>query len=202
MPRTVACFIVRTAKVFSWLGHMPIMNWSLTQLTEVRGVDRIVCVAAKSVAEQTKKLLANEKAIETTVIPQQASNLNARAFDEWLVSAAGPASDAEILLVIKPTSPFLPAGKIEACLNHVSRGRCVMCYPARDAAVVIDKERTKTLPERLEGVRVMRVKAPAEGTGRAIPTIQTVPLSLMESLDVEVPDEFLLASALVESGKI
>ena len=49
----------------------------------------------------------------------------------------------------------------------------------------------------VEAVRVFRVNVPVEQT-----TFHTVPVNLMESLDVENQDEFVLASAMVESDKV
>ncbi len=197
MSKTVACVVVKSAKLFSWLGHMPIMNWSLTQLHEVRGVDRIVCVAHPQVADRARKLLAKED-IEVVTLPRELVEAKDAVLDKWLTAASGPAGEADIVVVTTATSPFMPAAKIEACLNNVAKGKCSTCVPARDANVVSSgSSRKSKMKAAVEAVRVFRVNVPVEQT-----TFHTVAVNLMESLDVENQDEFVLASAMVESDKV
>jgi len=197
MSKTVACIVVRSPKVFSWLGHMPIMNWALSQLTEVRGIDRIVCVVAPELADRTYKLLAKED-IEVVAMPKDVSAGKEIVFDNWLTAAAGPAGDADIVVVFKSTNPFFTAAKIEACVRNVANNKCSVCVPARDAHMVsTGSSRKSRMKAAVEAVRVFKVNVPVEQT-----TFQTVSVNLMESLDVDNQDEFVLASALVESDKV
>lgn len=197
MSKTVACIVVRSPKVFSWLGHMPIMNWSLAQLTEVRGVDRIVCLVVPELAGRAQKLLAKED-IEVVAMPKDVAAAKEEVLDKWLTSAVGPAADADIMVVAKSTGPFLPASKIEACVRNVAGNKCTVCVPARDAQVVTGTSQRKSkMKTTVETVRVFKVNVPAEQT-----IFQTVPVNLMESLDVDNQDEYVLASALVESDKV
>lgn len=197
MPKTVACLVIKTPRVFTWLGHMPIVNWSLTQLQEVRGIDRLVCVADPFLAERSRKLLAREK-IEVVSLPKELLNAKEEALDEWLVSAGGPASDATVLVVTKATSPFLPATKIEACVREVTRGKCTVCVPSRAASVVgLATFQAAVTKEAVDGFRVKKINVPREER-----SFKTVKVNLMESLDVNNADEFVLASALVESDKV
>lgn len=190
--KTVACVVVKSPKVFTWLSHMPVMNWALAQLTEVRGVDRIVCAAAPELFAQTKKLLAKED-IEVVALPPAAAKTDALT-EAWLTAAGSPADDADVVVVVKPTSPFLPAAKIEQCLAAVRRKKHAACSPARPTTAVLAGRRT-TVQEPIDSVRAFRVAAPPGGT-------HTVSVSLIESLDVDCPDEFVVAAALADAGSV
>ncbi len=197
MSKTVACILVKSPKVFSWLGHMPIVNWSLAELNDVRGIDRIVCVTDPALTDRARKLLAKED-IDVVPLPKELISAKAQLVDNWLSSVAGPASDADVIVVTKATNPFLKAAKIEACVNHVFRGKCSTCVPARDANVVTTGcSRGSKMRAALEAVRVFKVNVPVEQT-----TFHTVAVNLMESLDVDNQDEYVMASALVDADKV
>jgi len=178
---TVAAIIVQTPKVFSWLGHMPVMTWSLNQLLEVRGVDRIVCVAVPDLAARAGRILVKDE-IEVTTIPDNVKDQT--TLHKWLCAANGPAATADVLVAIKPTAPFLPSAKIEACLHKVKRCKnCDHCTLHRYATV--------------DSLQVFKVQAVIESVAlqRA-----AVPVSLIESLDVTDPEGLRVATALVVSG--
>lgn len=197
MPKTVACLVIKTPRVFTWLGHMPILNWSLSQLQEVRGIDRLVCVADPFLSARSRKLLAREK-IEVVSLPKELLQAKEEALDAWVVSAGGPAADATILVVTKATCPFLMAPKIEACVRKVQRGECTECLPSRTSTIVgLATYQTAITKEAIDGFRVKKINVPKEQR-----SFKTVKVSLMESLDVNNADEFVLASALVESDKL
>lgn len=199
MPaKTIACLVIRTPRVFTWLGHMPVMLWNLTQLKEVRGIDRFVCVADPHLVEQSRKLLAKEH-IEVDALPRDLlANPKEESLDDWVVSAAGPASDANVLVVTKATSPFMPSSKIEACLREVVRGKCTVCLPARTATVVgLSSFRPGVATAGVDGFRVRKINVPREER-----SVRTVKVNLMESLDVNNADEFVMAAALVDSDKV
>jgi hypothetical protein len=193
VTKTVAALVVDNPTVFQWLGHMPVLNWSLRQLREVRGVDAVVCVAPKPLQARAHKLLAPE-GIEVTRLPDSVSKDD--ALEAWIVSAAGPAADAEAVVLLRPSVPFLPAGKIEACLHQVRRGLCAACAPAVEVA----RSRGKNPPVlTVSPVRSLKVFAP----GRVCETaLKTVPVSLIESLDVLLPDAYTVADALVSGSYI
>lgn len=195
MPNTVAVIVVKSAKMFSWLGHMPLMNWSVAELHEVRGIDRIVCVAAPAVAERARKLLGKED-IDVVDLPKELVDAKPAVVDRWLTSATGPAADADTLLVTTLSAPFLKSPNIEACVRAVNRGTCTFCQPARTLEAVISTRKTKA-KEAVESLRVFKVHAKAEEV-----KMHTVPVGLLESLDVDVPDEFVMADALVAADKI
>lgn len=197
--KTVACVMVTSAKVFSWLGHMPVMNWSLERLAEVRGVGRMVCVASPALVPQATKLLA-KLCIDVVPIPDgvlKAAKNPEAVLDAWLTSATGPAAEADVVAVVRPTSPLMEAGRIEACINRVVSGKATVCQPARNTKVAGPSRKAK-LQEPVESVRVFKVAVPQE----AVPVLTTVPVSLHESLDIDNDDEFVLVSALVEANKI
>jgi 2-C-methyl-D-erythritol 4-phosphate cytidylyltransferase len=195
MSKTIACVVIETAKTFSWLGHMPIVTWALTQMTEVRGVDRVVCVVTPALAERTRKLVS-ALGVEVVALPKALVDAPDGVLEKWLTSAAGPAFDAAVVVLSRPTSPFLPAGKIEACVSQVRRQKVAVCQPARPAVVVTAGRKTTTR-QTVESVKVFRVAVPKEQV-----TVGTVPVSLLESLDVRDPDEYILADAVVAAQKI
>lgn len=197
MPKVTACLVLKTAKVFTWLGHMPIMTWGISQLQEVRGIEQIMCVAEPTLLAQATKLLA-KSGIEVVALPRELITAKESVFDNWLSSANGPAGDAEVIIVTKATSPFMPAAKIESCLTQVLRGKCSTCLPVRATSVLtISTYKRSTNQEAIDGFRVFRVNVPQEKA-----SFKTVRVNLMESLDVDKQDEFVMASALVDSDKV
>lgn len=197
MPKTVAVIVVKNQKMFTWLGHMPIMNWSLAELTEVRGVDRIVCVAAPAFADRARKLLGKED-IEVVNIPRDLVDAKPAVMDKWLSAANGPAFDADTLVVTTASSPFLKSPRIEACVRAVNKGQCTHAQPAREVSLSGTTVKKTKAAEAVESVRVFKVNVPAE----QVAVFRTVPVSMIESLDIEQPDEFVLADALVAADKI
>ncbi len=89
--------------------------------------------------------------------------------------------------------------KIEACVTAVRRKKCAMCVPARPVTIVANGNRAK-FQESAESVRAFAVKPPVELP--AAKRLVTVPVSLLESLDADDPDEFIMVSALVDAGKV
>jgi CMP-N-acetylneuraminic acid synthetase len=196
MHRTVAVIVVRNPKVFSWLGHMPIMNWLVSQLREVRGVDRAVCCASADLTKQAVKLLSKED-IETVEIPANVAAGDERHFDKWLCAAGGPADDADVVAVLKPTSPFLPAPKIEACIDLVRRNIADTCCTVQEVAAWTSQGRTQAYAE----VPGCRAYAPARAVERpSCGRFRPVPVTIIESLDVSDPDSNRLARAFVADG--
>lgn len=196
MPKTVAVIVVKSPKTFTWLGHMPVITWCVVQLTEVRGVDRIVCVASPELAARAGKLLG-ATGIDVVPIPRPLADAKDADLDRWLTAADGPACDATTLVVTKATSPFLEAAKIEACVRSVTNGKYTHCQPARQVEVVLAERKTKAR-EAVASLRAFRVAVPAE-----MPVnVNTVPVTLIESLDVDDHDEFVVADALVTANKM
>ena len=194
--KIVAVIVVRNPKVFEWLGHMPIANWSFTQLEEVRGIDKIVCVADKKLHARAKKLVGAE-GIEVAEIPPALKT--EPDLHRWLCSVQGPASDADAILSVVPSVPFLHAAKLEACVEEVRDGAGV-CYPARPCRVIFSeghRTREASLPEILPGVKAFRVS-----TIREPGSFRTVEVGMIEALDITDPDNFAMAQALVSSGTV
>jgi len=194
MARTVAVLFVKDSKHTSWLGHMPIMKWSLTQLQEVRGIDRIVCVTSQVLSSAVRKLLSED--IEVRVLPKALEKASDSELDTWFTSVEGPAADAEVVLVSLCSSPFLTSGKIEACVAAVRRKKCTHAMPARPV-VVAGIRKAVEVQERVNSVRVFRPHVEEDQR-----KIGTVPVALIESLDVTCPDEYVLVDALVASNKV
>lgn len=197
MPRTVACLIVKSPRAFNWLGHMPVVNWMLTQLKEVRGIDQIVCVASSKCLAQAKKMLAKET-IDVVAMPDKITKADACNLDRWLTSAEGPAAIADVVAVLTPTTPFLPAGKIEACIVSVRRRLADTACTALTAPAFTECGR---MPAHVEQAGC-RTFAPARISGFQFGRFKPVSVTKFESLDVGDPDESRLAHALVAAGKV
>ncbi len=195
MPKTMACLVVTSAKVFNWLGHKPVMNWALAALDEVRGLDKIVCLAASRYADQAKKLLAREQ-IEVVSLPKAvAAATNVQVLDKWLI--AGIAAEYDVVAVVNPASPFLPGVKIEACINLVREQKAdISCTSREVVARLVDADSARvTAYAELPGCRVFAASRP--GPHRFKP----VNVTLRESLDITEPSNLQIATALVGKGK-
>lgn len=192
--RTVAIIVVTSQKVFSWLGHMPIMNWSFTQLSEVRGVDKIVCVASKELTTRASQMLAKEE-IETVTIPDRV--LKQGEIDKWLVAADGPAASADVIAVVQPTSPFLPAAKIEGCIDLVRRDFADTTCTVQAVNAWTSYGKSQAFAE-VPGCRAFSPRRVQENGRRFRP----IAVSLIESLDVTDADNHRVAKALVSEGPV
>lgn len=193
MSKVVACLVVRTSSLFSFLGDKPILRWSLTKLQEVRGISRIVCVVSPELAKQARLLLA--ETVSVVVLP---STVKDNALEAWLTSAAGPACDAEVVLINNGTSPLLSTAKIEACLRQVTSKKSSVCFPARDTSVIIpNNSKRAVLRHAIDSVKVFRVNVPGELTRPS-----TVKVNLLESLSIAVTDEFFMVSAMVDGQHV
>jgi hypothetical protein len=186
MARTVACMIVQDDQAFRRLGHLTVLSWCLGQLLEARGVDRSVCVVSAGLADTARQLLAVPEEVE--VVPAPADLLADRAgLDSWLCGPQGPAAGAAAVAVLRPATPFLPAAKIEECVARVVDGGSPACQPAwlfRQGHVLLDSLRVFAAPP-----------APAV-------RVDIVPVGLVEALDVNEPDGYRVASALVLCGAV
>lgn len=203
--RTVACIVVRSAKAFAPLGKMPAMNWAVRQLLDVRGVDRVECVADARLRERAAKLLAKD-GIDVTALPAAVvgTQKTERDLDLWLCSASGPAAEADVVLVFRPTSPFLPKAKIEAVLHKVSTKLADFCCTAREVNAYVRAHAAAGAGWMIAHAEVAtcRAFAPARVSERAASRFAPVPLDLIESLDVSVPDNLRVATALVSSKAV
>lgn len=191
--KVIACVIVRTDRVFSWLGHMPILNWATTQLIEARGIDSIVCLCPSKLLERAKKLL-NDECVDTVVLPKEVLNMTQQQVENWLVSKAGPANLADVVVYSNASTPFLPSAKIEQCIGAVRRGKYAVAHAVRETSIVLT-DKVASVKENVTGIKVWR-------TGASEPKIHTVPVGMIESLSVEIYDSFVIANSLVSSGAI
>ena len=203
MCKTVAVVSVQSEKVFAWLGHMPVLNWCLTRLEDVRNVDQVVCVTAKAFTRKVRELVDTSK-IDVVEIPADVANAtvgvtNGRsstsALENWLCSANGPGSDADVIAVIGATNPFLPAGTIEDCIDSVIRKFADLCCTTQEVNAWTPYGKTTGHAELL-GCRVFapaRVKEPYS-------KFRPVHIGTIESLDVTDATNLRLAKAAVEDG--
>lgn len=180
--KTVACVIVDTPKVFQFLGHLPLLGWAVEKLSEVRGIDKIICLAQHNLASDAKKFLA-EYEIECLTIPKE-FKVGTAGYNSYIGSVM---LAYDVAVRLKPTTPFLPASKIEKCVSLVSKNKAAKAWPAR---------RIGRGCEEAMGLTVVHTRKNDPGA------VKSVPVSLIESLDADRQDEYVLISALVESGKV
>lgn len=180
--KTVACVVVDTPKVFQFIGHLPLLGWVAEKLNEVRGIDKIICLAHHDLAGDAKKLLA-EYEIECLTIPKECKAGSA-AYNSYIGSVM---LAYDVAVKLKPTTPFLPASKIEKCVHLVRKNKATKAWPAR---------KTGRGCEEAMALTVTNTRKNDPGA------VKSVPVSLIESLDADRQDEYVLISALVESGKI
>jgi 2-C-methyl-D-erythritol 4-phosphate cytidylyltransferase len=180
---------------------MPIMNWSVKRLLEVRGVDTVICVADPKLAEQARKLLSVEE-IEVTSIPGPIKT--DRNLDNWLASASGPAADADVVLILKPTAPFLPTAKIEAVLNNVVTKAADVSVTTREVDAYVQTHAAGAITRLpvFSEVAACRAFAPARRVEVGLGKFKPVTVDLVESLDVSSPDNLRVATALLATGTL
>lgn len=195
MQRTVAVIVVTTPKVFNWLGHMPLMTWSLVQLKEVRGIDNIVCVAYKELTKRSKEML--DKDIEVHTLPDSFLKLSDLDLDKYLVSINGPVNDADVVLVLYPTLPFLSSSKIEGCLDLVRRNLADISHTVQECNIITNQGNKSHTYADVPGCRAF-IPSKINNITKA----KHITVSLIESINVLDPDNYKIAKALVNEGDV
>jgi hypothetical protein len=193
MDRTDCVLVVNSARVFSCLKGVPIIDWVVSELYDVRGLGKITCVSVSRLRARAEEALRSAE-IPVLSLPRELTDLNSQVFDNWLVSH-GPVAGADIVTVVRPVHPLMPGAKIETCIEKVKKKKVPFCSPARE--VVLSNVRRITTNARTEGVRVFR-----PGNREPNSTVGVVAVNLMESLNVDNHDEYVLIDALVASGKV
>ena len=193
---TVAVLLVKHPEVFTWLGHMPVLSWCLEQLRDVRGIDSICCAAVPSLLSQAKKLL-EPVGVPVTEIADTTASVRP------IVQARKLLTAADNMLCVVPTLPFLPAGKIEACVRAVSDGKHTLATVARLTNVLFPMSgqgaTTRKLPALLGAVWIESPKVAVANEERW-KNFQIVEVTLLEALDVRDSDNLLMAQAVVNAN--
>ena len=189
MKNTVAILAATDDKLFDWAGPRPVLEWTLPKLDGIRGVDSVVCVVSKAMADRAKPLL--EKAeIEMVVLPD-GLGVDVRGdvtLLRWLCSV-GPAAKADFALLIRAGLPFLPACRMEECLEKVRSGRYDAAMTMR-AGLVVDRPSadgqmiTAVCSMRVDGVKAVRAAGFRGENARWPKSVAAVDVSFIESLDV------------------
>jgi hypothetical protein len=194
---TIACLIVRSRDMFEWLGHMPMMTWCLNQLHEVRGIDRICCCVVPKLKDRATKLLAKEP---VEVVELSAKLKTDRDILAWICGPEGPANTAKVVLLVTPVNPFLPAAKLEACVEAVRDEDYTLAYPAIHQKVLVHDGRGPKASEQhalVSGVTALRLADPGKP---ATTVVKTIDVSLLESLDITKPDQAHIVQTMVSAG--
>jgi hypothetical protein len=135
-------------------------------------------------------------AIETVTIPEQVVKHD--VIDNWLCAANGPASDADVIAVIKPTSVFLPAAKIEGCIDLVRRDFADTCATVQQGLGWTEYGSRPVAYVEVPGCRAFSPARRKENGRRFRP----ITVNLIESLDVVDPESHRVAKALIEAGQV
>lgn len=188
----IACILVDTPKVFDWLGHMPIISWCLTHLTEVRGIDRAIIYATPPLLKAAERF--QDDFVEVLGMEKPKGVLTHEDFLFNITSSPFPKNP---LAVIRPTVPFLPASKIEECVENVLQETCDFAYTAR--CFTAPNRPHDSVCETNSTVEVAGCRVFLPGRGRSQ---RAVPVSLIESLDILKPDDYRVAEALTTTGAV
>jgi hypothetical protein len=192
MNGTAVVIVVKTSKVFNVLGHKHVLNWTLSQIKDVRGVTQIVCVTHPRLLEQTRELLTDEEDLTIISAPVEALK-NDVSLEKWLCSNTGPCAGASVVAMCTPTSPFLPASKIEMCIDLVRRKHADMAYTGREVQARTAQGKITGTME-LPGCVVFAVST----IGTAPRRFKSVEVSVTESLDITDVSNFRLATLMAE----
>lgn len=191
--KCIACVVIREARIFDRLGNTRVIDWSMTQLLDVRGIDQIIAAADKRHIRKAQEW-AKQHRVSVIDLPRTIDVDRLDSIAKWL-GTVPQAQTASIFSIVVPTNPFLPAAKIEACVDHVRRGRCGASLLSRDvgsASMVTAHSLTAELP--LNTFRVFRPNV--------TPSARTVAINLLESLDVTKHDEYVMAEAMIEGKRV
>jgi 2-C-methyl-D-erythritol 4-phosphate cytidylyltransferase len=190
MDSTLAVVNVDQPVALVWLGHMPVVNWILAQLAEVRSLQRTVVLTIPELAEPLRQYVRQYPVLS------RPATLPAADLEAYLWSASGPAAEADIVLLVEATNPFVQAATMELCLRE-ARTTAPSVLLGRPCRVVNAAARPQPAFEALPQVRALRrsQSAPAQR-----PPAKLVPVGTIESLSVADPEQLCLAQALVSSG--
>lgn len=192
LVRAAVCMILDSPIAFERLGSRSILERCVENLEGIRGVDEVVFAGSAQMLRRAGKIVQQQ---ELLTIPAAVARQKSAEVDNWLLAHERLEGFGTVALV-RPTTPFLPGAKLEQCVRSVARGQCGVCVPARGVDVVGQATFTKVQ------AAVRNVRAVLAATGGKSVKINHVPVSLIESLDAAVHDEFVMMSALVDSGKI
>jgi hypothetical protein len=174
MDGTVACLVFKTARCFDQLGDKAVAAWMIANLHGVRGIERMLFFADTRFFSRAKEL-ADGYGYDCYELPWQTS-ADATRLRQWLRTNRNMTPRSIVLA--EPVFPYLPAGKIEACLAHANRTKSTSLLMRVFANV------KATLPD-------FRVHIETETAARPI-----VEIDIVEALDVRNQNEFRLADAL------
>lgn len=191
MAHTTCCVLIESEKLLSPFGRKPLISWTLEALQNVRGVNKTVYLVHPLLVPRLGKLVPAKQVVKMS--PGQ----TAHALDRWV--EANLAADSDIVLFVQPASPFLPAGKIEACLDAVRRRQVDEALTVVEITVKDETGRPKKAEAATPaGCRAISLKALRDVKPRKqLQASKGVLVSLTESVDVRVPDQARIAYALL-----
>lgn len=184
-----------------WLGHRSLLQRACDCLSQVRGISRVVVCGRKHMLAKLPPLKDEDEG-ERCQLPDAVSKLGFSAkLRTWLLtSPLSVVKDEEVLVVLRPTLPFLPSAVIEACLSRVLKKKVDACLPGR-ATYILTLHGPIERSAFLDPLRHLYI-----GRNNAAPYRDTEgcmqEIGLVESIDVSEPDGMVVAEALTAAGTL
>ncbi len=200
--KTQACVYVNSAEVLAWLGHRTVLEWSLLQLLEVRGIDRIACCVAARHMDAVQALVRRLADPRLVIVPLPRVNMKGGEIRQWFCATQFEAKAPGALVFVVPVNPFLGHARIEECVDLVRRRKQLAAFPAVERQVIYrEADQRMTRGMRPAVVSTLFVQRSDVGDGWES-RFAYVPVKLCESLSVVDKDERRLAQALVTTGTV
>lgn len=188
--------------MFSWLGSRRAIQWVFDRLSEVRGVDRVVCVTTPELAKAVDGILSDDVSVFST--PAGVSS-SAGEMLGWACSD-GPAKDYNSALMVSASAPFLSSGRMEECLELVRSGKSVTARPVRTIRV-IDRHgdgcdsasATAIQPAGLVALRPEKFAGSCDDWPKDFVGVE---VGFIESIDVKDDEQLAVAQAVADNGVV
>lgn len=188
----VACVVVTEPGVFDWLGHRPVLLWSLSCLAESRGVDSVVCLCAKPLVARLRA--ATERLHDRPEVREIPGGVGHKAVRAHFGSTL--AAD-DVAAFVRPCFPFLKEATVERCVTLVASGKVAAAFPSAPAEV-LNGVGLVTVPAAVGGLFVVRVGRSATWTG----SYEAVPAAAVEAVDASDRFGRRVAEAVVETAGV
>lgn len=186
-----AVLLVSEKVSVEWLGSSLVASLCVSELSRVRGIDRRICFVGESLAIHIESV-CERFGFDCTNVKDKDIPTGAMS-DAWIKEKV----PGDIYLVYRPVTPFIPSGKIQKCLSLIA-GATAYAAPVRRCKMRVSANRVRTVDNAVSNLYAFDKKL---SDGRD-PPVAPVPLTLIESLDLTIPDERTIAMSLVASGDV
>jgi len=184
-----AAVVVDHPVALFWLGHMPVVNWVLAQLADVRGLQCTVVLTRRHFAATVRRYV-EPCAVSVHELPDA---LLGQEIESFVWSPSSPLANHAVVLLVQALTPFTSAASLELCLRQAKQ-QAQSVVVARPCQVVVGK--------RLQPAQEIVLQIRALHRPGVDASLTTVPVGFIESLRVVDPEQLQLAQALVFSGNV